>query len=125
MKKPQAPGLSDSTLSALWRKVVLHVGRNTCVICGGGGYLECHHIIKRRYKLLLWNWRNGVPVHKGDCHATADRLGMSAAGPAWYSYLLEMAKWTKKEYLMKNDWSESEWRAGVKNDLSAELGGGA
>ena len=125
MKKQQAPGLSDSTLSALWRKVVLHVHHNTCVVCHGGGTLQAHHIIHRRYKILRWNWRNGVPVHAGDCHETANLQGIYAAPPVWRDYLMEKSCQIHKQYLMEHGMSGSEWRAEVKADLLAELGGNA
>ena len=122
MKKPQAPGLSDSTLSALWRKVVLHVGRNTCVICGGGGTLQAHHVIHRRYKILRWDFRNGVPVHAG-CHETANMQGVYAAYPVWQDYLMERSRWLYKQYVTERGMSEADWRHDVKADLLGELGG--
>lgn len=123
MKKPQAPGFSDSTLSALWRKAVLRVGSNTCVICGGRGTLQAHHVIHRRYKVLRWNWRNGVPVHAGDCHETANQMGIYVAPPVWQDYLVERSRRVHKQYITEHGMSESEWRGEVKADLLAELGG--
>jgi hypothetical protein len=123
MKKPQAPGLSDSTLSALWRKVVLHVGNNTCVICCEGGTLQAHHVIHRRYKMLRWDWRNGVPVHAGDCHETANTQGIYAAYSVWRDYLMKRSRWLYKQYVTERGMSETDWRHDVKADLLAELGG--
>lgn len=116
------PGLSDSTLSALWRKAVLHVGRDTCIICHGGGTLECHHVIHRRYKMLRWDWRNGVPVHPGDCHDTANKMGIYAALPEFQNYLMERSRWNYKQYVTERGMSESDWRHNVKADLLGELG---
>ena len=123
MKKPQAPGLSDSTLSALWRKVVLRVHRNTCVVCHGGGILQAHHIIHRRYKMLRWDWRNGVPVHANGCHETANQMGIYAAYPTWRDYLMERSRWLYKQYVTERGMSESDWRHNVRADLLGELGG--
>ena len=121
MSKPAIDhGLSDSTLMALWRKAVLQRGGQRCVVCGHGGQLECHHVIKRRYKLLCYDWRNGVPVHQGDCHDTADKMG-TGISPMWAEYLLLQSRWTKKGYLMQAQMSESEWRAQVKAELLREI----
>ena len=122
MEKPQAPGLSDSTLSALWRSAVLHRGGYQCVICGHGGTLECHHVIKRRYRLLFFDHRNGVPVHAGDCHSMADKMGTDVAHDD-RDYLLRISRLTKKECLRGEGLSETEWRRQVKVALLAELGG--
>lgn len=115
------PGLSDSALMALWRKAVLSHYGNRCIICGGGGTLEAHHVIKRRYKLLRYDWRNGVPVHHGDCHATADRMGVYAAPSAHQDFLLAMARATFKQYMSEVGLSDAEWRGRAKAELLAEL----
>lgn len=121
---PKYPsGLSDSSLMALWRRAVLKHYGYRCVICGGDGTLEAHHCIKRRYKLLRYDWRNGVPVHPGDCHAEADRMGVGAAGPEYSPYLMALARDTFKRYLQSTEWSEAEWRGRVKAALLAELAG--
>lgn len=122
MKAKHPPGLSDSTIEALWRRVVLKRGGYRCVVCGRGGTLECHHVIKRRYKLLRWDYRNGVPVHTGDCHDTADKMG-TGISPMWAEYLLLQSRWTKKGYLLQSGQSDSEWRGSVRAELEAALFG--
>jgi hypothetical protein len=114
-------GLSDSNLLILWRKAVLRYHQNRCVICGENGMLECHHIVHRMRKILRWDYRNGVPVHHGDCHETANRMGTGVVSYEMGSYLLEQARLTFKQFLLDNNLSESEWRVAVKADLLAEL----
>ena len=122
MKKPQPAGLSDISLLRLWRKAVLgHYGYR-CIICGQGGELEVHHCVHRgQAKLLRWDWRNGVPVHHGDCHAAANNMGVYAANPEYFDYLKARALMTIKQYLADNEVSEAVWRGAVKADLLREI----
>jgi hypothetical protein len=71
--------MSDSHLNKLWRQAVLKTWENTCVMCGQKDLpenLECHHYVKRRVKVLKYDWRNGFPLHshKG-CHREAHTKG--------------------------------------------------
>ena len=122
MLNTKTKGLSDSTLHALWRKAVRAQGQNRCIICGAWGQLECHHVIHRRYKLLRWDWRNGVPVCPGVCHDMADREGVGIAGD-YAPHLRAVARVTFKQYLVDMELSEAEWRERVKYDLQQAIGG--
>ena len=59
--------LSESSMAKLWRQAVLIKCKHRCYLCGvyGDENLECHHIIKRRYKSTRWYWKNGTSL----CHA--------------------------------------------------------
>ena len=122
MKKPfDKPNLSDSSLLRLWRRTVLKLWGYSCIICGQGGNLDCHHIIKRRYKLLLFDWRNGVPVHEGECHERANLEAPRMLSEEQLQYLQGMRALTKKAYLFAERLSESEWRQRVKEELEKKL----
>lgn len=114
-------GLSNSTLDDLWRRAVKKGGGYRCRNCGGGGTLEAHHCVHRRYSLLRWDVRNGTPVHAGDCHAAVNLLGVGAARPEDQQYLINTACLTKKQYLQEQGLSESEWRQQVKAELEAKV----
>lgn len=67
--------LNDRTMQSHWRKAVLKANRNRCAVCGiirADGELECHHLVKRRYRILRHDYRNGVPVCIMGCHRYAD-----------------------------------------------------
>ena len=68
--------VTDRTMQRWWRRAVLIKNYHRCAICGGvrpPTALEAHHLVRRRYRALRHDWRNGVPVCVGDCHAEADR----------------------------------------------------
>ena len=68
--------VTDRTMQRWWRRAVLIKNYHRCAICGRvrpSEQLECHHLIRRRYRALRHDWRNGVPVCAGACHLTADR----------------------------------------------------
>ena len=116
------PGLSDANLAVLFRKAVLKHYGYRCIICGQGGELEVHHCVHRgQAKLLRWDWRNGVPVHHGDCHAAANRMGRLAADVEFQDYIEFLARKTIKQYLADEGITEAMWRGAVKAALLAEL----
>ncbi len=127
-KRKHKKGLSDSTLSKLWRDRVLKEYGNKCIICGGHGPLECHHIVHRSVKVLFWDWMNGVPVCSpretgNNCHKYADTIkGREEValkiGIIKYSHIKEMELVTLKDYLIENDLSNNEWREKIKDELS-------
>ena len=115
------PNLSDSSLLLLWRKTVLKVWGYRCAICGMGGALECHHIVKRRYQLLKFDWRNGIPAHSGECHERANLEAPRILSEEQLQYLQGMRALTKKAYLFAERLSESEWRQRIKEELEKKL----
>ncbi len=119
-------GTSDLALMELWRRAVLKHHHYRCVICGGDGKLECHHIVHRgQAKILRFDWKNGIPVHHGDCHSAANLDGWLAI-PDWQrDYLRGRRALTFKAFLFAERLSESEWRQSVKAELEAKLREGA
>lgn len=62
-------------LQMLWRAAVLEHHKRRCAVCGlikSEDQLECHHLVKRRYRVLRNDYRNGVPACVGECHNYAD-----------------------------------------------------
>ena len=121
MEKPQAPGLSDSTLSALWRRAVLKRCGYRCVVCQGKGTLQIHHVIHRRYKMLRWYVVNGVPVCPGECHEKVNFMGVSILEDDERDDVVGNAQITFKQFLVKWGMTESEWRTAVKDALLKEI----
>lgn len=116
-------GLSDTTLFILWRTAVKTKWGNKCAICGGYGPSETHHIIKRRYKLLRFDWQNGLPVHAGECHERAN-LEAPRLIPEWqYKYLCKRQRIIFKQYLLSEGITENEWRQRVKEELKEVING--
>ncbi|MGD8567359.1 MAG: HNH endonuclease signature motif containing protein [Gammaproteobacteria bacterium] len=67
--------VTDRAMQVWWRRAILASHNNTCAVCGrvrSSSDMECHHLIKRRYRILRHDYRNGVPVCVGDCHRKAD-----------------------------------------------------
>lgn len=106
--------VSDRYLSKWWRKAVLALWQNRCVLCGGTGELECHHIIKRNRKVLRWDAQNGVPVCKYGCHQLAHtRAGeRKIVRMVDIDYLESREQVTYKDYLMRHALTDSEFRKG-------------
>lgn len=117
------PGLSDSTLEALYRRTVLVRFDYKCGHCGkGGGNIQVHHPVHRRCRVLKYDWRNGIPAHKGECHEQINLYGIQVPQlqPYW-DYLRLMARKTLKAYLFEIGMSDAEFRGWTKTALLAEL----
>ena len=109
--------VSDGYLNQLWRKAVLAKWGYTCPYCGQTDIdvIECHHIVKRRNKILRWDVRNAVPGCKYSCH----QYYHTHAGQRWIeeqldeetlAYLDEHENMTYKDYLQKKCLTDSEFR---------------
>jgi hypothetical protein len=115
--------VSDGYLMQMWRKAVLNQYNNKCFRCGKTEELECHHFIKRRHKLLRWNWRNGIPgCH--DCH----KFYHTKIGENWisdrikfYIYLLHSENLIYKQYLIDNNLTDNEFRNKILADLKEAI----
>ena len=122
MKK--VPSCSESTLLALWRKVVRKEWGSSCAMCGAnesGGELEIHHIVKRRCKLLKFDPQNGIPVHVGPCHEAANLAAPRLIPAKQYDYLQYWRGVSFKQYLVDEGITEDEWRKWIKESLTAAL----
>ncbi len=101
--------MTDRTMQRWWRRAVLTVHKNKCAVCGRirePEELECHHLVKRRYRILRHDDRNGVPVCKGKCHSYADTTAGTAeilSKHKWADYLNSVVRdfRTVKDYLVQ------------------------
>lgn len=60
----------EKTLDNRWRIKVNDRWNGRCAMCATRHGLECHHIIKRRFKSTRWDVRNGLLLcveHHGMC----------------------------------------------------------
>ena len=109
-------GVSDRTLQRYWRKAVLLIHGNRCIICGKkkeDSGLESHHLVKRRKRVLKHDAKNGVPVCVGECHQVAhtrkgERLIADRLGAAQLEYLEERESWLIKDYRFSLSHSKEE-----------------
>ena len=120
---------SDSTLNALWREAVLLKCDNTCVICGiYGGVLEAHHIIPRRKAYLKHDIKDGVAVHKYECHTKAaskkgEALVREFIGEGDWAYLCEFERVILKDHLTSVGMSREEFSEFRKRELQEYIKG--
>jgi hypothetical protein len=114
---------TDRTLQKYWRKAVLAYHKNTCIICGlpaSDDQLECHHICRRRVAFLRHDYRNGVPVHVGECHRIAHtKKGeqIIARKHEFYEYLLDHENIRIKDWLQQTRQSRDEFLIGELKEL--------
>ena len=133
MKKRKA--FSDGYLMGLWRKAVLEFWGHRCGFCGAYGDegLECHHIVRRKNKLLRWNWRNGIPLckwpiseNKPTCHQEGhSKLGerrISLLTP-FYEMLVFWERKVSKGVLQDENKTDNEFRKDLYDDLKECIGG--
>jgi len=123
MKK--AHKYSDKYLSKLWRRAVLLTWECKCAYCGSDNVdaLQCHHIVRRRHKILRHSWRNGVPgCH--ECH----RFYHTKLGEQWlavtvpdYGWLCEMEQVHFKQYAVDNCMTDSEFSQFRHDELIKQI----
>lgn len=126
-RKKRKPAYSDSYLNQLWTKAVAAEKGTMC--CNP----ECanpagatHHIIKRRYKVLKYDAKNGLPLC-AVCHPVADRnsaWALSLVSEEDREYLAEMGKWTLDDWLQHTGQTRDEFLTGEANELKRIIGGG-
>jgi hypothetical protein len=128
MSKKQ--GHTDKTMQKWWRLAVLRANGNQCAVCGlirPDHELECHHLIKRRFRILRHDYRNGVPVCIGDCHRKAD------ANSGWliqkHPYRDHITRITSsfvsvKDFLQEEGMSLDEYDAKTLEELKSIVKGG-
>lgn len=115
---------SESALNMWWRRAVLAHWRGRCAICGSTYELECHHVIKRRKKVLRWDWRNGVALCTG-CHRMLHDYPwkFEAKLRLDYEYLERWSNVTIKEHLLNIGMSEAEWTQKMLTELKEKASG--
>lgn len=132
VKKPKAPG--DSTLQALWRKVVRQEWAGVCALGDLGetcmGDLEAHHIIKRRRPhlkhvpsngiLLCQHHHNLVETFPSWRHRVSLAIGEDKA-----EWLEAEARKLFPQFLAERGQTRAEYFIAQKAYLSALLNGGA
>ena len=123
-------GVSDRYLQALWRKCVLLMAGNRCIICDRrkkDHELQCHHVVKRRHRVLRHDPKNGVVVCTLVCHEYADSMRGIAEisaklGADRVEYLAERQQVFIKDYRFALGHSASqheEWElANLKKELA-------
>lgn len=116
--------LSDKYLSSLWSKAVRAEKGLRCVKCGTNAH-SVHHIIKRRYMVLRYDPKNGVPLCTM-CHPIADRnteFAMQLIPDADRGYLADMGMYTLKDWLQVSRQSRAEFLKGCADELKGIIKG--
>ena len=115
---------SESTLLNYWRKAVRANYGDRCAKCGAQP-VECHHIIKRRYKITAYDWRNGIAL----CHACHNWIE-TIDGRIWLYiyladnrilYLHQFEKTTLKQYLSDNGLTRDEFYNAKLAELKKQI----
>ena len=88
--------------------------------------LEVHHFVKRRHKVLRWDWKNGFPLcnslTQNKCHIVADTmLGrqklINIMGEERFEYLANEEKITKKDFCLAHGMSTKEFEKMFLDEL--------
>lgn len=116
-------GPSDSLLNKMWRQAVLTYWNYTDPVAQHydptGESLQCHHIVFRRHYLLRWDVQNGVPLTTESHRAAHQYIDVrrKIEDLVNMDYLTEMSRWTKKDYLLRHNMSDAEFRQEKKREL--------
>ena len=115
-------GVTDRTMQRWWRRAVLVKNFHRCAVCGQvkpSESLECHHLIRRRYRVTRHDWRNGVPVCAGECHSIADRTSAELIAQSRHRDYLVARKQigTIKKYLSSQKMSLQQFDAATLEKL--------
>ncbi len=120
---------TDKYILKLWRQAVLKNNKSQCFLCGNMNVdeLECHHIVKRRHKILRYDLWNGIPVCRMTCHNLIDSLKgrrkLRETYPERLDYLEKYENMTFKEYIYLNEVSEVEFISEKMKDLKEIIKG--
>jgi hypothetical protein len=114
------PAYSDSYLNQLWTKAVrVQKGEMCCNPECRNPATGTHHLIKRRYKVLKYDVKNGLPLCSV-CHPIADRnsaWALSLVSEEDREYLGELGKFTLDDYLAYMGKTRDEFLAGEAAEL--------
>jgi len=104
--------MTEGYLDSLWSQAIRARKGEFCCNPGcpnpAGGV---HHIIKRRYKVLRWDARNGIPLCS-ICHPIADRnsaWALSLISAADRKYLEQMGVYVLQDWLKINGLTRDEF----------------
>ena len=123
MKKKKS--VSDKYLLKLLREASLIKHGHRCFICGNMNIkeLDIHHIIKRKHKILRYDWRNTVPVCRFGCHSKIDSIMgirlLEELRPLDMIHLREYENMTFKDYCRNYEITENEFLSMMKNQLKS------
>ena len=120
--------MTDRYLMTLWSKAVR---AQKGIMCRNP---ECmnpahgtHHIIKRRYRVLRYDARNGLPLCLV-CHPIADRnsaWALSLITEEDREYLEEMGMWNLQDWLATSKQTRDEFLKQEADELKAIIKGEA
>lgn len=112
--------MTDRWLMDLWSRAVRAIKGDQCFNpeCSRPAH-SIHHIIKRRYRVLRCDVKNGIPLCVV-CHPKADRnaafvLDMISEGDR--AYLADMGVHTLKDWLTKTCQTREEFLQGEADEL--------
>lgn len=125
--------MKDRQLLKLWRRAVLAEWKGRCAFCAKEDVndLECHHIVKRRNRVLRYDYRNGIPLCKTNwggrsCHSFShtkrgeDKI--RAVIPEYhYNYLMRMELKTLKDFLQEENLTREEFYNGMATELKEKI----
>ena len=112
-KKTERKRLEDK-LDKAWSKAIRERDDNECQWCGGEG-TQAAHVIPRRYRILRWDWGNGICLC-GGCHMWK-----------WHENPLEAADWFENkfperwEYLLEQNRITVKWSIEELEEMLREL----
>ena len=116
--------MTERYLDHLWSCAVLAQKGERCVNCGNpaGGV---HHIVKRRYKVLRWDVKNGVPLCS-ICHPIADRsqqFALDMIPEDEREYIRDMSMYVLQDWLRIHGLTRDEFMRGEAEDLKRVIKG--
>ena len=106
---------TDKYLLRLWRQAVLKEYDSKCFICGNTvlNEIDCHHIVKRRNRILRYDYWNGIPVCRMGCHNDIDSIAgrdiLRDRIPTKIDYCAFYERMTLKEYLSSHSMTRDEF----------------
>jgi predicted restriction endonuclease len=113
---------TEKYLEKLWRQAVLANYGYRCAKCGNTiiHEIECHHIVKRRHKILRWDYRNGIPGCKYTCHKyyhTKEGEAFIMRNHRDYDHICDLETVLYKQYLADNKMTDAEFRVFRKEEM--------
>ena len=118
--------MTDRYLMTLWSKAVRVLKGEVCNACKSAMAQGTHHIIKRRYRVLRYDVKNGIPLC-AHCHPIADRnsaWALSLIPEEDREYLEEMGMWNLQAWLVTSEQSRAEFLEQEADELKAIIAGG-